>query len=90
MSAGKSTPPSVGISEGYTFGDAETTDPRDRGAIRAIQEPQANGNSSAGFYDGINEQEHESGPNSDDNMSPFSHVYPPGPGEVSIRNIYIF
>jgi hypothetical protein len=55
------------------------TDARDGGAIPELQ---ADGNSRAGFYDEMNEmmieaQEHESGQNSDGNLSSHSHVYSP-------------
>lgn len=86
----RSTSPSDGVQEGYTS-DARMTDAHDDGG--AIQEPQADsdGNSRAGFYDEtrMNELEarddHESGQNSDDNLSSHSRVHSP---EVSICNIY--
>jgi hypothetical protein len=89
--ARRSTSPFEGVQEGYTS-DARMTDAHDDGG--AIQEPQADsdGNNRAGFYDEtrMNEPEardHESGQNSDDNLSSPSHsrVYSP---EVSICNIY--
>lgn len=63
------------------------TDDHDDGLGDAIQ---ADGNSRAGYYDEtrMNEleaREHESGRNSDDNLSSHSRVYSP---EVSICNIY--